>query len=163
MSPAAREADSRWIGELWQNYLTTVASNRQITLHRSSPVLRACWTACARLTAIPRNMRLITSWSMPREPARRIEKSLSKQFGWSKEDKNYSAISMYDYAAKNRMRAVTALRSSSPMAQSWTVRRLRERRGDTTESQIRDARLDPKVKAIVLRVNSPGAASAPLK
>lgn len=28
--------------------------------------------------------------------------------------------------------------------------------GDTTASQIRDARLDPKVKAIVLRVNSPG-------
>lgn len=27
--------------------------------------------------------------------------------------------------------------------------------GDTTASQIRDARLDPKVKAIVLRVNSP--------
>lgn len=28
--------------------------------------------------------------------------------------------------------------------------------GDTTAAQIRDARLDPKVKAIVLRVNSPG-------
>lgn len=28
--------------------------------------------------------------------------------------------------------------------------------GDTTASQIRDARLDPKVKAIVLRVNSHG-------
>lgn len=71
MSPAAREADSRWIGELWQNYLTTVASNRQITPAQVFLVLRACWTACARLTAIPRNMRLITSWSMPWEPARR--------------------------------------------------------------------------------------------
>ncbi len=29
MSPAAREADSRWIGELWQNYLNTVAANRR--------------------------------------------------------------------------------------------------------------------------------------
>ncbi len=28
--------------------------------------------------------------------------------------------------------------------------------GDTTAAQIRDARLDPKIKAIVLRVNSPG-------
>ncbi len=28
--------------------------------------------------------------------------------------------------------------------------------GDTTAAQIREARLDPKVKAIVLRVNSPG-------
>ena len=31
MSPAAREADSRWIGELWQNYLDTVAANRQVS------------------------------------------------------------------------------------------------------------------------------------
>jgi hypothetical protein len=36
MSPAAREADSRWIGELWQNYLDTVAANRQILLSRCS-------------------------------------------------------------------------------------------------------------------------------
>jgi len=28
--------------------------------------------------------------------------------------------------------------------------------GDTTAAQIRDARLDPKIKAIILRVNSPG-------
>ncbi len=37
MSPAAREADSRWIGELWQNYLGTVAANRQITPEQVFP------------------------------------------------------------------------------------------------------------------------------
>lgn len=40
MSPAAREADSRWIGGLWQNYLETVAANRQLTpqqLFRAPP------------------------------------------------------------------------------------------------------------------------------
>ncbi|PSC95925.1 hypothetical protein C7D74_32790, partial [Klebsiella pneumoniae] len=34
MSPAAREADSRWIGELWQNYLNTIAANRQIGTYK---------------------------------------------------------------------------------------------------------------------------------
>lgn len=37
MSPAAREADSRWIGELWQNYLNTVAANRQIPAQQVFP------------------------------------------------------------------------------------------------------------------------------
>lgn len=37
MSPAAREADSRWIGELWQNYLDTVAANRQIPAQQVFP------------------------------------------------------------------------------------------------------------------------------
>jgi protease-4 len=37
MSPAAREADSRWIGELWQNYLNTIAANRQITAQQLFP------------------------------------------------------------------------------------------------------------------------------
>lgn len=42
MSPAAREADSRWIGELWQNYLNTVAANRQILLSRYSLARKGC-------------------------------------------------------------------------------------------------------------------------
>ena len=40
MSPAAREADSRWIGELWQNYLGTIAANRQITAEQVFPRAR---------------------------------------------------------------------------------------------------------------------------
>lgn len=42
MSPAAREADSRWIGELWQNYLNTVAANRQIPAQQVFPARKGC-------------------------------------------------------------------------------------------------------------------------
>lgn len=44
MSPAAREADSRWIGELWQNYLNTVAANRQIPAQQVFLARRLCST-----------------------------------------------------------------------------------------------------------------------
>ena len=112
MSPAAREADSRWIGELWQNYLNTVAANRQI-------------------------------------PA--------QQFGWSKADENYRAISYYDYALKtpadNGDGIGVVFANGAIMDGEETQGNVG---GDTTAAQIRDARLDPKVKAIVLRVNSPG-------
>lgn len=42
MSPAAREADSRWIGGLWQNYLETVAANRQLTPQQLFEAPPAC-------------------------------------------------------------------------------------------------------------------------
>ncbi len=44
-------------------------------------------------------MRWKTSWSMHwhRVPK---SKTLTKEFGWSKTDKNYRAISYYDYALK---------------------------------------------------------------
>lgn len=37
MSPAAREADTRWIGGMWNNYLTAVAANRQLTPEQLFP------------------------------------------------------------------------------------------------------------------------------
>lgn len=37
MSAAAREADSRWVGGLWQNYLTTVSANRRLTPEQLFP------------------------------------------------------------------------------------------------------------------------------
>ena len=86
-----------------------------------------------------------------------IEKAMTKAFGWSKADNNYSAISMYDYAVK------TPADTGSSIAVVFANGAIMDGEetpgnvgGDTTAAQIRDARLDPKVKAIVLRVNSPG-------
>ncbi len=71
MSPAAREADSRWIGELWQNYLNTIAANRQITAQQLFPDARALSMACVRWAAIRRNMRWTISWWMSWRPPRK--------------------------------------------------------------------------------------------
>lgn len=71
MSPAAREADSRWIGELWQNYLNTIAANRQITAQQLFPGARALSMACVRWAAIRRNMRWTISWWMSWRPPRK--------------------------------------------------------------------------------------------
>lgn len=156
MSPAAREADSRWIGELWQNYLNTVAANRQILLSRYSLARKGClrfnqnrWRyreictgkQAGRCTGIECGNR----------------KALTKEFGWSKADKNYRAISYYDYALKTPADTGDSIgvvfANGAIMDGEETQGNVG---GDTTAAQIRDARLDPKVKAIVLRVNSPG-------
>ncbi|MEX9253151.1 signal peptide peptidase SppA [Pseudenterobacter timonensis] len=157
MSPAAREADSRWIGELWQNYLKTVSTNRQITPEQAFPgaqtMLSDLQKAGGDTAKYALEHKLVDALGSSAE----IEKALTKQFGWSKADKNYSAISLYDYTPKKPSDAGASIAvvfaNGAIMDGEETPGNVG---GDTTAAQIRDARLDPKVKAIVLRVNSPG-------
>lgn len=64
MSPEARDADSRWVGELWQNYLNTLAANRQITAEQVFPGARGLLDALQKVGAIPRNMPGTINWLM---------------------------------------------------------------------------------------------------
>lgn len=157
MSPAAREADSRWIGELWNNYLTTVAANRQITPDQVFPGAQALLQGLQKTDGDTAKYALDNKLVDALGSSADIEKALTKQFGWSKEEKNYSAISLYDYTPKKPEEKggsiAVVFANGAIMDGEETPGNVG---GDTTASQIRDARLDPKVKAIVLRVNSPG-------
>lgn len=157
MSPAAREADSRWIGELWQNYLNTVAANRQITAQQVFPGAQAMLDGLSKVDGDTAKYALDNKLVDTLASSAEIEKAMTKAFGWSKADNNFSAISMYDYAVK------TPADTGSSIAVVFANGAIMDGEetpgnvgGDTTAAQIRDARLDPKVKAIVLRVNSPG-------
>ncbi|MDR9890043.1 signal peptide peptidase SppA [Pseudenterobacter timonensis] len=157
MSPAAREADSRWIGELWQNYLKTVSTNRQITPEQAFPGAQAMLSDLQKAGGDTAKYALEHKLVDALGSSAEVEKALTKQFGWSKADKNYSAISLYDYTPKKPSDAGASIAvvfaNGAIMDGEETPGNVG---GDTTAAQIRDARLDPKVKAIVLRVNSPG-------
>ena len=157
MSPAAREADSRWIGELWQNYLNTIAANRQITAQQLFPGAQGVIDGLRKVDGDTAKYALDNKLVDELGTSTEVEKALTKQFGWSKADNNYSAISYYDYSVKTPADQGSAIAvifaNGAIMDGEETPGNVG---GDTTAAQIRDARLDPKVKAIVLRVNSPG-------
>ncbi|EFB2832110.1 MULTISPECIES: signal peptide peptidase SppA [Escherichia] len=157
MSPAAREADSRWIGELWQNYLNTVAANRQIPAQQVFPGAQGLLDGLTKTGGDTAKYALDNKLVDALASSAEIEKALTKEFGWSKSDKNYRAISYYDYALKTPADSGDGIgvvfANGAIMDGEETQGNVG---GDTTAAQIRDARLDPKVKAIVLRVNSPG-------
>lgn len=157
MSPAAREADSRWIGELWQNYLNTVAANRQIPAQQVFPGAQGLLEGLTKTGGDTAKYALENKLVDALASSAEIEKALTKEFGWSKTDKNYRAISYYDYALKTPADTGDSIgvvfANGAIMDGEETQGNVG---GDTTAAQIRDARLDPKVKAIVLRVNSPG-------
>ncbi|ELX5681863.1 signal peptide peptidase SppA [Salmonella enterica] len=157
MSPAARETDNRWIGELWQNYLHTVSANRQISPQQLFPGAQAIIDGLTSVGGDTAKYALDHKLVDALASSADVEKALTKQFGWSKTENNYRAISYYDYSLK------TPADTGGTIAVIFANGAIMDGEetpgnvgGDTTASQIRDARLDPKVKAIVLRVNSPG-------
>ncbi|KGT95690.1 protease 4 [Erwinia typographi] len=157
MSPDARMADSRWIGELWQNYLTTVAANRQITPEQLFPGAQGLLDGLQKTggdTAIyAKDNKLVD------ELASRslVDQQLSKVFGWDQQAKDYKGTSIYDYQLKDNGSSdgniAVVMANGAIMDGEETPGSVG---GDTTAMEIRQARLDPKIKAIVLRVNSPG-------
>jgi len=145
------------ISTLWQHYLDTVAANRQITPQQLFPGaenllagLRALNGDTARYALENKLVDEVASRSV-------IEQSFIKAFGWDAKNKNFNFTSIYDYAptppAANANEIAVVFASGTIVDGKETPGYVG---GDTTAAQIRDARLDPKVKAIVLRVNSPG-------
>lgn len=158
MSPAAREADSRWVGGLWQNYLNTVAANRRLTPEQLFPgapgVLQGLQAVNGDTADYALKNKLVDALATRPQ----VEAELSKTFGWNKQDNDFNSVSIYDYtpAAKpaNPNPQIAVIFANGAIIdgpeEPGSVG------GDTTAAQIRQARLDPKIKAIVLRVNSPG-------
>lgn len=100
MSPAAREADSRWIGGLWQNYLETVAANRQLTPQQLFPgaagVLSGLQAAGGDTARYALDNKLVDELASRTA----IENQLVKAFGWDKQANDFNATSIYDYQPK---------------------------------------------------------------
>lgn len=157
MSPAARDADNQWLSGMWNNYLTTVAANRQITTEQLFPgaegILKGLQAVGGDTAKYALSNKLVDALASRSE----VENLFTKAFGWNKSTKDFSAISMYDYTPP------AAKQSGSEIAVIFADGAIMDGEatpgnvgGDTTANQIRDARLNPKIKAIVLRVNSPG-------
>ncbi|OJH83674.1 signal peptide peptidase SppA [Serratia marcescens] len=157
MSPAAREADSRWIGGLWQNYLETVAANRQLTPQQLFPA--AAGVLSGLQAAGGDTARYALDNKLVDELASRtaIENQLVKTFGWDKQANDFNAISIYDYQPKPDAnqggKIAVVFANGAIMDGPQTPGNVG---GDTTAAELRQARLDPAVKAVVFRVNSPG-------
>jgi len=158
MSPAAREADSRWIGALWNNYLNTVSANRQITPEQLFPgaagVLAGMQQTGGDMAQYALKSKLVDVLASRNE----ADNDMVKAFGWNKQAKDFNYTSIYDYSTKpkpdNNDPQIAVIFANGAIndgeEQAGAVG------GDTTAQQIRAARLDPKIKAIVFRVSSPG-------
>ncbi|OCQ52960.1 Protease 4 [Photorhabdus australis subsp. thailandensis] len=157
MSPAAREADSRWVNGLWHNYLNTIATNRKLSVHQVFPgadEMIADLRAAGGDNAQYALKRKLVDYVAPRNI---IESEMTKTFGWDEKNQHFNAISIYDYAPQNRSSSkgnIAVIVAQGAIIDGQQASGMVG--GDTTAAQIRQARLDDNIKAVILRVNSPG-------
>ncbi|WP_347254572.1 signal peptide peptidase SppA [Leminorella grimontii] len=159
MSPEARQAGSRWLNGLWSNYLLDVATNRHTTPEKIYPTaqmlieqLKANGGDSARLAMKNGLVDGIISRA-------EMESRLTKAFGWDKKNKNYNLTSIYDYSipeekSKEKKPEIAVIFANGAIIDGKEMPGMVG--GDTTARQLRSARLNDNVKAVILRVNSPG-------
>ncbi|MDC9589496.1 signal peptide peptidase SppA [Xenorhabdus sp. XENO-10] len=160
MSKESREADSLWLNELWDSYLNTVAVNRHIPAEQVFPgttkFIEKFRKAGGDNSLYAYQNKLVDYI----EPRSVVEKKMQDVFGLDKEKKHFNYISIYDYIAQEPVQygdnegniaviiadgAITEGKHSSGIVGS-----------DSIAEQLREAHHDSNIKAIVLRVNSPG-------
>lgn len=160
MSPEARKADSRWLNTLWSNYLTDVAANRNISTAELYPdmdqLLKQLKANDGDTASLALKNKLVDQ--LASRPS--VEKQMTEFFGWDEKNKNFNLTSIYNYPVPEPEKKDL---EPSEIAVVFAVGAIVDGPempgmvgGDTTAKQLRDARLNKNVKAIVLRVNSPG-------
>jgi protease-4 len=166
-SPESREADLFWMNDLWQRYLADVAKARGLTPAALSSMVD---TLPARVQAVngdlaqlALNEKLVDGLKTPNE----VEKLLAEAGAWDADGASFRQVGLYPYLAqakgkagildpRDKVAVVVAQGEITDGEQpQGTVG------GDSTSELIRQAREDDKVKALVLRVDSPGGGVFP--
>ncbi|MBI6550668.1 signal peptide peptidase SppA [Xenorhabdus lircayensis] len=161
MSEEAREADSLWINELWNHYLNTIAVNRHIPADQVFPgatnFIEKFRKAGGDAALYAYQNKLVDYI----EPRSAVEKKMKEIFGWNEEQQHFNYISIYDYIAQKPVKDSDDNKGNiAVIIAEGAILEGKQSSGivgsDTVVEQLREAHHNPNIKAIVLRVNSPG-------
>ncbi|MBM4967654.1 signal peptide peptidase SppA [Vibrio parahaemolyticus] len=162
MSDAAKESATRWVTQLWSAFVDDVTTNRNINAKVLNPTMEEL---LAEMKSVDGDLaQLAVKMGLVDELATRqdIRTLFAKEFGSDGKD-SYNAISYYDYLATIRPNYTLANHDIAVVVASGAIMDGQQPRGtvggDTVASLLRQARNDEKVKAVVLRVDSPGGSA----
>jgi protease-4 len=166
-SPEAKEADLYWMGDVWQRFLADISALRRIDEGRLAAdidnYVALIKSHSGDLAKLALAQRLVDELKT-RDEVRAI---LIDKGAPDKENKTFRQISVDDYArylaAKDRLNAAKPA-VGVVVAEGEIVDGVQPPGmigGDSTARLIRDAREDEDIKAVVLRVDSPGGGVFP--
>ena len=162
MSDAAKESASRWLGQLWSAYVDDVSHNRQIDAKTFNPSMD---TFLKELESVDGDIaKLAEKLGLVDELATRqqVRLELADVFGSDGQD-SYNALGYYEYRATMLPEMNSESHDVAVIVASGAIMDGKQPRGtvggDTTAALLRQARNDDKVKAVVLRVDSPGGSA----
>jgi len=163
MSDAAKEANLNWLGVLWDEYTGSVEAARGLSggsIDRNlSSISSRLRSANGNLSTLAANEDLVDQVAASHE----WRSQLINEFGASGDGSTFYQI---DHSSYLRASQDLAASSSNHIAVIVARGEIVMGQGDETVTaaetmvqQIRDARLDRRVKAIVIRVDSPGGSA----
>ena len=160
MSPENRQQTEQWLGDIWSEFLNTVGQSRKLKATQLQAIADDRGTLMADETL---NSQLIDKVAYFDE----IVAELKKLTGVDKEDKSFKQISLKNYAkiAENKTKNISA-DNRKKIAVLYAEGDIVDGEGGPTQvggdriaKELRELREDENVKAVVLRVNSPGGSA----
>lgn len=163
MSPAAKEANKAWLDALWSQYKTVVAKNRGFEQSNFDETLDGYLAKLKQVDGNVGRFALDHGWVDSLKNNLQVRDELIALVGESEDGKSFKQISFNDYLTEVK----PPIEFDNPVTEKVAVVVARGMivdgsqkagmiGGDSTAALLRKARLDEKVKAVVLRVDSGG-------
>lgn len=160
MSDEVREEEQIWVNKIWQQYLQIISTNRNTTIQKIFPDIQTTLNHLNQMHGDTAKYALYNNWIDEIASNFSIEHTMKKKFGNKTPNSNFNSISMYDYNPtkishtihNNNQIAIICINGSIIDGTDT----LHSVGGDTIIHKIRNARTDPNIKALILRINSPG-------
>ncbi|WP_429164225.1 signal peptide peptidase SppA [Aeromonas rivipollensis] len=163
MSPESKEANQRWLDQLWQSYVTDVAEQREIEPDAVAPnkdhFLELLRKAGGNAASYALDNGLVDQLATRDEMTQAVIKEVgeSEDHGWKGVGlKEYLAAipEQYPQSGKDEVGLITASGAIMDGIQpAGTIG------GDSLSELLAEARRDDQIKAVVLRVDSPGGSA----
>jgi protease-4 len=162
MSDAAKESASRWLGQLWGAYVDDVSNNRQIDAKTLNPsmdsFLKDLESVDGDIAKLAEKLGLVDELATRQQ----VRLELADVFGSDGQD-SYNALGYYEYRTTMLPDLTSESHDVAVIVASGAIMDGKQPRGtvggDTTAALLRQARNDDQVKAVVLRVDSPGGSA----
>ncbi|OUS72344.1 signal peptide peptidase SppA [Pseudoalteromonas sp. A601] len=163
MSDAAKEANRVWLGALWQEYKRDVAAVRPFDESNFDETMDELLTKMQAVNGDSGKYSLENQWVDSLKTNQQIRQQLIDIVGAEETGKTFNQVSFHEYLSLVK----PPMEFDNPITEKVAVvvakgtivdgeRKAGEIGGDSTAALLRKARLDDKVKAVVLRIDSGG-------
>lgn len=164
MSPEAKENNQRWLNQMWKNYVENVSATRNIEPDVVTPTKTQLLARLQKAEGNAAQYALDTGLVDQLATSDDIIDTVS-QFAGKNASQDFNAISFRDYLSvlpspteeKPTQPRVALLVASGTIADGTNQENMIN--GEKLAKQIRKLALDPKIKALVLRIDSPGGSA----
>lgn len=170
MSDAAKEANALWLNDLWGQYKQDVAKQRNFGIENFDESITDLVTKFTNANSSFAHYALANNWVDQLKTRDQMRDELIAMVGKNNKGNSYSHIGFKDYLATitpnkalNRNLAKASSDKVAVIVAKGTILDGTQKPGtiggDSTAKLLRKARHNDKVKAVVLRVDSPGGSA----